>query len=105
MQTDSDDTDPSGTSTMTVAVEALLREVVAPLLAADGGGLELVAIASGRAVVRLTGVCGGCPGAPYTLSGIIEPAVRSIMGPETRVVIERSPGRISEADNGLESIS
>lgn len=48
-------------------------EKVKPMLAADGGSLELVEITSdGIVKVRLTGACGGCPMSQMTLKMGIE---------------------------------
>ena len=74
------------------AAEALLRlcrDVLAPLVAADGGVMYLVK--SGEEVhVHLTGTCAGCPGAALTRDGIIAPAVRTVM-PKARVVVTTGP--------------
>ena len=53
------------------AVEKAL-EAIRPMLQADGGDVELVAL-EGRVVkVRLTGACAGCPFAQLTLQAGIE---------------------------------
>jgi Fe-S cluster biogenesis protein NfuA len=36
----------------------------------------------------MTGTCAGCPGKPYTLSGIIEPAARRWLGADIQVEAE-----------------
>lgn len=66
----------------------LIEEVVSPLLAADGGKIELVSVNEERIIVRLTGMCAGCPGRPYTLSGIVEPAAKRWLGAHIRVEAE-----------------
>ena len=49
-------------------VEKVLNEQIAPRLAADGGGIELVEVTDDNVVkVRLQGACSGCPGAQMTL--------------------------------------
>lgn len=49
-------------------VEKILNEQIAPRLAADGGGIELVEVTEDNVVkVRLQGACSGCPGAQMTL--------------------------------------
>jgi Fe-S cluster biogenesis protein NfuA len=63
----------------------LIDEIVGPLVAADGGRIELVGVVDKRLIVRLTGTCSGCPGRPYTISGIVEPAARQLLGPDIRV--------------------
>lgn len=49
------------------------REVLAPLIAADGGELYLVSANDEEIALHLSGACAGCPGAPLTTAKIIEP--------------------------------
>ena len=65
--------------------QALIDDVLQPLVAADGGRIELLEVSDRRVVVRLSGTCLGCPGQPYTLSHVIEPAFKKVLGPETQV--------------------
>ncbi|GAC1577341.1 MAG: hypothetical protein NVS3B20_25540 [Polyangiales bacterium] len=64
-------------------VERTLREIVAPLVEADGGLLFFVSssLAPGSSAValrlHLTGACSGCPGAKSTTHDVIEPALRA----------------------------
>lgn len=85
-------------------VEALLEDLVRPLVEADGGGIELVSVDRNVVTVRLTRACGGCPGAPYTRSGLIEPVLRRALGPRLVVRLERAVTRPSSpprvADEG-----
>ena len=54
-------------------VEKILGEKIAPRLAMDGGGIELVDVTDDGAVtVRLQGACSGCPGARMTLQMGVE---------------------------------
>ena len=49
-------------------IEKVLDEQVAPRLAMDGGGIELVDVTEeGVVKVRLQGACSGCPGARMTM--------------------------------------
>ncbi len=54
-------------------VEAVIDKI-RPMLQADGGDIELVAIdeTSGQVQVRLQGACKGCPGAAMTLKMGVE---------------------------------
>lgn len=61
-------------------------EILRPLLAADGGEIELVSMRDKRLVVRMKGMCSGCPGRPYTLSEIIEPAAKKYLGVDVQVI-------------------
>jgi Fe-S cluster biogenesis protein NfuA len=56
----------------------LCRDVIAPLLAVDGGVLYIVSVDDDAVAMHLAGTCAGCPGAPITTRGIIEPAIRSV---------------------------
>jgi Fe-S cluster biogenesis protein NfuA len=66
-------------------VEGVVRDVLRPLIEADGGTLELVDVRDALVIVRLGGIYRGCPSAPYTLQAIIEPAVKRAMGDKVRV--------------------
>lgn len=63
----------------------LVDEVLAPLIAADGGTIQLVGVVDKRLLVRLSGTCSGCPGRPYTVGRIIEPAAKKWFGEDVRV--------------------
>jgi Fe-S cluster biogenesis protein NfuA len=63
----------------------LVDEVLAPLIAADGGTIELVGFADKRLRIRLRGTCAGCPGQPYTLTRIVEPVAKKWLGDDVRV--------------------
>jgi len=68
-------------------VQKVLSEQVAPRLAMDGGGIELVDLTEDGVVkVRLKGACQGCPGARMTLQmgvqRILQEAVPEVKGVE-----------------------
>jgi Fe-S cluster biogenesis protein NfuA len=52
-------------------VEAVINEI-RPMLQADGGDIELVAVEGGVVKVKLRGACAGCPGAAMTLKMGVE---------------------------------
>ena len=67
-------------------VEKVLAEQVAPRLAMDGGGIELVELTEdGVAKVRLQGACQGCPGARMTLQMGVERVLKEAI-PEIKAV-------------------
>jgi len=66
-------------------IEALFKEVLTPLVEADGGGMELVEVSDGVVKVRMSGPYRGCPSVPSLLSGVIEPAVRRVLGAHAKV--------------------
>lgn len=67
------------------AVEKSL-EKVKPMLALDGGGMELLAIKNGRVFVQLQGACNGCAASGQTLKYGIERQLRIDIHPEIEVV-------------------
>lgn len=67
-------------------IEKVLKEEVKPILALDGGSVELIEVTEDNVVkVRLTGHCAGCPMAQMTLLGVVEKAIRSRI-PEVKQV-------------------
>jgi Fe-S cluster biogenesis protein NfuA len=67
-------------------IERLLREVLSPLVEADGGEMHLVGWDGDDLHLHLSGACAGCPGSSLTSDGVILPAVRSV-APKARVVL------------------
>ncbi len=66
-------------------VEAALNKI-RPMLQADGGNVELVAVEDGGVVkVRLQGACAGCPMSQMTLKNGIEKILKQEV-PEVTVV-------------------
>jgi Fe-S cluster biogenesis protein NfuA len=59
-------------------IEAIL-ERIRPLLQADGGDIELVAVSDRKASVRLSGKCAGCPSSHLTLHLGVEMAIRDVL--------------------------
>ena len=62
---------------MSAVVETVIARI-RPALHADGGDIELVAVAGSTAFVRLTGACAGCPMAHLTLHLGLETALRRV---------------------------
>lgn len=61
-------------------------EKVKPMLALDGGGLELLKIQNGKVFVQLQGACHGCPSSGQTLKYGIEKQLRIDIHPEIEVI-------------------
>jgi Fe-S cluster biogenesis protein NfuA len=64
----------------------LCREIIAPILKADGGELYIGSFDGDEVHIFLTGSCSGCPGSALTAESIILPALRSAV-PKVRVVV------------------
>ena len=71
---------------MKAKVEAVM-EKIRPMLAADGGSVELPGVdeKKGQVTVRLTGACGCCPHATMTLRNVVERMIREEV-PEVKEV-------------------
>ncbi len=67
-------------------IDRICREVLAPLVRADGGELHLIGYDGDEVHIHLTGVCAGCPGASLTGEKVIVPALRTA-SPKVRVVL------------------
>ncbi len=74
-------------------VKTVVGEVLAPLLEADGGGVELVCMEGDEVTLRLVGASSVCVGSRYTQTGVIEPLIRAAVGRPVTLKIERAFAR------------
>jgi Fe-S cluster biogenesis protein NfuA len=51
------------------------REILAPLVRADGGEMYLVTSSADEVHIHLAGTCSGCPGSSMTRDRVLEPAI------------------------------
>jgi Fe-S cluster biogenesis protein NfuA len=74
-------------------VEAVVADVLRPLVEADGGRIEVIEVDEGAGTVTITlsGACAGCPGAPYTRTRVVEPALEAALGRPVRVRFVPAP--------------
>ena len=87
------DVDPSSLSGEIegdAAIIKLCRDVLSPLVAADGGLMFVVKATAEEVHLHLTGTCAGCPGASHTRDGVIAPAIRTVAA-KARVVVTTGP--------------
>lgn len=72
-------------------VERVLREVIRPLVEADGGDVDLVSIDDTKTPVEIAlavgGAYRGCPGTPLVARAVIEPALAKGLARDVRVRI------------------
>ncbi|MCG2725026.1 MAG: NifU family protein [Elusimicrobia bacterium] len=63
-------------------------EKIKPILAADGGSIELIDVdeKTGTVKVKLAGACGSCPFSAMTLKGVVEKMIKEDV-PEVKKVI------------------
>jgi len=61
-------------------------EKVAPMLALDGGGMQLLDVRGGKVFVQLQGACNGCSASDQTIKYGIERQLRMDIHPEIEVI-------------------
>lgn len=66
-------------------VREVIEKEIKPLLALEGGSIELVKVEDGVVVVRLMGACAGCPMSQFTLVNFVEATLRDRI-PEVKEV-------------------
>ena len=62
------------------------REILAPLVHADGGEMFLVSVSADSVHIHLSGACSGCPGASVTRDKILAPILLAA-APKARLVV------------------
>lgn len=72
------------------AVQRLIDDVLNPLLEKDGSSIELVAVDDEEVVVRVAGRAAFGVGAEYVRTGVIEPALRKIVGDERAIRMKKT---------------
>lgn len=84
---------------MTRGLQELFEQVLQPLVATDGGSIELLEVSREQVVtIRLGRACRGCIGQSHTVRGIIEPAVRKALGDHATVVLRTESAPHTPAD-------
>ena len=68
------------------ALKTMLREVLGPLLAAEGGLLYLVEVEPGNVHLHLGGTLSGSPAKDVVTTRIVEPAVKRL-APKAKLVV------------------
>lgn len=68
------------------ALKKMLREVLGPLVALDGGEIYLVSVGKKEVTLHLAGTLSGSPASDTVTRRIVEPAVRAIM-PKVKLVV------------------
>lgn len=68
------------------AVKMIIDAKISPMLAADGGAIELIDIKDSKIYVQLQGACVGCSASGSTLKFIVEKELRNAIHPELQIV-------------------
>ena len=66
-------------------ISEVIEKEIRPILARDGGGVEMVDLDGDTVTVTLTGHCGHCPCASATLKSLVEAKLRELVSPRIAV--------------------
>ena len=70
-------------------VKGVIEKEISPLLAMEGGSIELLSAEEGVVKVRLRGACAGCPMSQYTLANFVEVTLKEkVPGVKEVVAVE-----------------
>ena len=77
---------PFSDEDLKLPVSTIIEKKVAPMLARDGGAIELLDIKNGRVFVQLKGACVGCSASGSTLKYVVEKELKSAIHPDLQIV-------------------
>ncbi|MGB5194439.1 MAG: hypothetical protein WBN70_15750 [Polyangiales bacterium] len=72
------------------ALQQLIDDVLNPLLEKDASSIELLKVEDQEVVVRVTGRAAFGVGAEYVRTGVIEPALRKVVGDDCAIRIKKA---------------
>ncbi len=75
---------------MREAVQRVIDDLLNPLLEKDASGVELVDVSEDEVAVRVSGRAAYGTGAEYVHAGVIEPALRKVVGDHCAIRIEKA---------------
>ena len=67
-------------------VNSIIKNKISPMLARDGGAIELLDIKNARVFVQLKGACVGCSASGSTLKYIVEKELKAAIHPDLLIV-------------------
>ncbi|MDH3728788.1 MAG: NifU family protein, partial [Myxococcales bacterium] len=72
------------------ALQRVIDDVLSPLLQGDASTIELETVDENEVVVRVTGRAAFGVGAEYVRTGVIEPALRKVVGNDCAIHIKKT---------------
>ncbi|RXJ95244.1 hypothetical protein CRU94_05770 [Arcobacter sp. AHV-9/2010] len=67
-------------------VENIISKKISPMLARDGGAIELLAIKNAKVYIQLQGACVGCSASGSTLKYVVEKELKSAIHPDLKII-------------------
>lgn len=68
------------------AVGSIIDTKIAPMLARDGGAIQLLDIIDGKVFIQLQGACVGCSASGSTLKFIVEKELKAAIHPQLEII-------------------
>lgn len=68
------------------AVKNIVDNKISPMLATDGGAMELLDVINQKVYIQLQGSCVGCSASGSTLKFVVEKELRSAIHPELQII-------------------
>lgn len=75
---------------MREAVQQVIDDILNPLLQNDASSIELLELSEDEVVVRVSGRAAFGVGAEYVRTGVIEPALRKVVGIDCTIQIKKA---------------
>ncbi|RBQ28374.1 NifU family protein [Aliarcobacter vitoriensis] len=67
-------------------VKNIVEKKISPMLARDGGAMELLAIKNAKVYIQLQGACVGCSASGSTLKYVVEKELKSAIHPDLQII-------------------
>jgi Fe-S cluster biogenesis protein NfuA len=67
-------------------VKDIIDTKISPMLAQDGGAIQLLKIKDGSVYIQLQGACVGCAASNSTLKFIVEKNLKELIHPDLKIV-------------------
>lgn len=67
-------------------VNNIINKKITPMLARDGGAIELLDIKNSKVFIQLKGACVGCSASGSTLKYIVEKELKSAIHPDLQII-------------------
>lgn len=67
-------------------VNNIIEKKISPMLARDGGAIELLDIKNAKVYIQLKGACVGCSASGSTLKYVVEKELKSATHPDLKII-------------------
>ena len=67
-------------------VNNIIEKKISPMLARDGGAIELLDIKNAKVYIQLKGACVGCSASGSTLKYVVEKELKSEIHPDLKII-------------------